>query len=218
GYEALEPSAIGTPVGGQHDKDVPLSLLATSIILLMEASLVHAQATRTWVSGVGDDANSCSRTAPCETFAGAISKTAAGGDINCTDPGGFGAVTIDRGGTFGSILAAGTNGVNINAANIVVGPAKPVDSGATTGLIGINAINMLALHLDNVMVMNFNGGSALGLRFAPSAAGAAFLNVNNSYFWSKGNAPDTGANILIQPFAPGAAAGTFTKSIPIDRG
>src|SRR5262249_26769862 len=145
-----------------------LSLLATSIILLMEASPVHAQATRTWLSGVGDDANPCSRTAPCKTFAGAVSKTAAGGEINCTDPGGFGAVTItksitiDCGGTVGSILAAGTNGVNINAANIVVVLRNLSIQGASTGLIGINAINMLALHLDNVMVMNFNGGSALG--------------------------------------------------------
>jgi len=37
-------------------------------------------------SGVGDDANPCSRTAPCKTFAGAISKTAAAGEINCLDP------------------------------------------------------------------------------------------------------------------------------------
>src|SRR6201991_3337060 len=87
------------------------------------ASLAHAQATRTWVSGVGDDANPCSRTAPCKTFAGAISKTAAGGEINCLDPGGFGTVTItksmtiDCSATLGSILASGTNGVNINDAN-----------------------------------------------------------------------------------------------------
>ncbi len=59
-------------------------------------SLAHAQASRTWVSGVGDDVNPCSRTAPCKTFAGAISKTAAGGEIDCLDPGGFGAVTITK--------------------------------------------------------------------------------------------------------------------------
>ena len=59
-------------------------------------SLAYAQATRTWVSGVGDDANPCSRTAPCKTFAGAISKTAAAGEIDCLDPGGFGAVTITK--------------------------------------------------------------------------------------------------------------------------
>src|SRR2546430_13427604 len=86
------------------------------------ASVAQAQATRTWVSGVGDDVNPCSRTAPCKTFAGAISKTAAGGEIDCLDPGGFGAVTITKnltidgtwGSGFGSILASATNGVNVN--------------------------------------------------------------------------------------------------------
>src|SRR5215212_6950494 len=84
-------------------------------------SVSHAQATRTWVSGVGDDVNPCSRTAPCKTFAGAISKTAAGGEINCLDPGGFGAVTITKNltidctGTLGGILSAGApSGVNVN--------------------------------------------------------------------------------------------------------
>src|SRR3979490_1728133 len=82
----------------------------------------QAQATRTWVSGVGDDANPCSRTAPCKTFAGAISKTAAGGEIDALDPGGFGAVTITKtitidggAGQAGGILAALTTGVIINA-------------------------------------------------------------------------------------------------------
>src|SRR5712692_8313305 len=80
------------------------------------ASLAQAQATRTWVSGVGDDANPCSRTAPCKTFAGAISKTAIGGEIDCLDPGGFGqvtitkSITIDGTGTFASILASSVNG------------------------------------------------------------------------------------------------------------
>src|SRR5438128_12568899 len=82
----------------------------------------NAQATRTWVSGVGDDLNPCSRTAPCKTWAGAISKTADGGEISALDPGGFGAVTITKGitlngdGTLASILAGSTNGVIINAA------------------------------------------------------------------------------------------------------
>src|SRR5215212_8079119 len=79
-----------------------------------------AQATRTWVSGVGDDANPCSRTAPCKTFAGAISKTANNGEISVLDPGGFGTVTITKSvtingtGTLAGILSAGTNGINVN--------------------------------------------------------------------------------------------------------
>src|SRR5437764_698645 len=96
-------------------------LLAVCLIAA-SASLVQAQATRTWVSGVGDDANPCSRTAPCKTFAGAISKTAEGGEIDVLDPGGFGAVTITKamtldgthGAGFGSILNASVPGVIIN--------------------------------------------------------------------------------------------------------
>jgi hypothetical protein len=96
-----------------------LFTLVGATILSCIASPASAQASRTWVSGVGDDVNPCSRTAPCKTFAGAISKTATNGEINCLDPGGFGAVTITKSitidchGTFGSILSAGTNGINV---------------------------------------------------------------------------------------------------------
>src|SRR6266511_3066555 len=95
-------------------------VLFVSTILTL-TSLSHAQATRTWVSGVGDDVNPCSRTAPCKTFAGAISKTASPGIINCLDPGGFGAVTItkeiqiDCTGTLGSVLSSGVQGIIVNA-------------------------------------------------------------------------------------------------------
>src|SRR5262245_8204893 len=105
-----------------------LAAVAACATLLSTATLAHAQATRTWVSGVGDDANPCSRTAPCKTFAGTISKTAAGGEINTLDPGGFGTVTITKSITIdgtaglGGVLASGTNGIVVNAtgANDVV--------------------------------------------------------------------------------------------------
>ncbi len=91
-----------------------LSLFGLCAIVSLPTTSAHAQATRTWVSGVGDDANPCSRTAPCKTFAGAISKTANGGEIDCLDPGGFGAVTITKSmtidctGVSGGILNAGS--------------------------------------------------------------------------------------------------------------
>src|SRR3954466_3249056 len=90
---------------------------------MLAAAPANAQATRTWVSGVGDDANPCSRTAPCKTFAGAISKTAPAGEINVLDPGGFGAVTITKSITISSegfeagVLVSGTNGIIVNAGN-----------------------------------------------------------------------------------------------------
>ncbi|MEO7273149.1 MAG: hypothetical protein ABIX28_21140, partial [Vicinamibacterales bacterium] len=72
------------------------SAFAFGACLFLGSSIASAQATRTWVSGVGDDANPCSRTAPCKTFAGAISKTASGGEIDALDPGGYGGVTITK--------------------------------------------------------------------------------------------------------------------------
>src|SRR2546426_6768037 len=93
-----------------------LKILIVLCFTFAFCSLAQAQATRTWVSGVGDDANPCSRTAPCKTFAGAISKTFIGGEIDALDPGGFGAVTItksitiDGAGTLASILSSGVNG------------------------------------------------------------------------------------------------------------
>ena len=98
-----------------------LRVLGVPIFIFSASILAQAQATRTWVSGVGDDVNPCSRTAPCKTFAGAISKTAAGGEINCLDPGGFGAVTITKSMTIdckqvtGGILASLTTGIIIIA-------------------------------------------------------------------------------------------------------
>lgn len=95
---------------------------AVAVCVCAMSSAAQAQATRTWVSGLGDDANPCSRTAPCKTFAGAYSRTAAGGEIDAIDPGGYGtisighALTIDGGGgQVASILATGTTGVNVNA-------------------------------------------------------------------------------------------------------
>src|SRR5437773_5892518 len=98
-----------------------MKTLAVVIFTLAFVSLAQAQATRTWVSGVGDDANPCSRTAPCKTFAGAISKTATCGEINAMDDGGFGAVTItkcitiDGGSHIAGVLVSGTNGIIVNA-------------------------------------------------------------------------------------------------------
>src|ERR1700682_3750278 len=96
------------------------AFFAVAMCFCAMTSAAQAQATRTWVSGVGDDANPCSRTAPCKTFAGAISKTAAGGEIDALDPGGFGTLTITKaitidggGGQVASVLASGTAGFTV---------------------------------------------------------------------------------------------------------
>src|SRR5262245_19993804 len=194
-----------------------VTFAATLLVLALQAVPARAQATRTWVSGVGDDANPCSRTAPCKTFAGAISKTAPNGEIDCLDPGGFGAVTItksitiDCGGTFGSVLAAGTNGFNINGANITVNLRNLSINGIGNGLIGVNFISGNSLTLTNVTIMNFNGGSAIGVLFAPNAANT-ILEVNNCVITSNGIAPTTGGGIVVQPAVGGNAVVVISDS------
>ncbi|HEX9084422.1 MAG TPA: right-handed parallel beta-helix repeat-containing protein [Gemmatimonadaceae bacterium] len=169
------------------------------------SSVAYGQATRTWVSGVGDDANPCSRTAPCKTFAGAISKTAAGGIIDALDPGGFGAltitkpITIEGQGTLASVLASsGVQGIVIN---IVVGsttlPRVVVlrdllinGTGPTLGTNGINFIAGDALVLDRVDIENFTNN---GILFQPGGGGTAHLDVRDSHV------AGTGGGILVVP-------------------
>jgi len=153
------------------------------------ASPAWSQATRTWVSGVGDDVNPCSRTAPCKTFAGAISKTAAGGEINVIDPGGFGTVTITKSitidglGPMSSLLNVGANGVTINAAGAVVNLRNLTINGAnsTTG----NCIRIVAaseVNIDNVVCENQGGTGTNGRGVAIETSAAVEVNIQNSRF------------------------------------
>jgi hypothetical protein len=144
-----------------------VNLLALVVLTLGITSIANAQATRTWVSGVGDDANPCSRTAPCKTFAGAISKTAAGGEISVLDPGGFGAITITKAitingdGTLAGILSSGVSGVIVNAgANDVVYLRNLSINGAGTGLNGVRWLAGKALHVENCNISGFGNNSA----------------------------------------------------------
>jgi hypothetical protein len=156
--------------------------LAVCLLLLVGSSIAHAQATRTWVSGVGDDVNPCSRTAPCKTFAGAISKTAACGEISVLDPGGFGGVTITKSltingeGTLAGILAAGTWGVTVNAGasdNIYL---KNLDiNGACTGIDGIRFLAGNSVIVEKCRIWAFTN---FGINVNKTAGG--FLSVTTS--------------------------------------
>ncbi len=133
-----------------------------ALTLSVWSGQADAQATRTWVSGVGDDANPCSRTAPCRTFAGAISKTAASGEIDVLDPGAYGAVTITKsiainGTPFqAGVLVAGTNGVIINAAATDTVILRGIDFvGVGTGLSAVNILAAKEVVLQNLRISDF---------------------------------------------------------------
>lgn len=146
-----------------------LSALAVFAVCVFFAPLAHAQATRTWVSGVGDDANPCSRTAPCKTFAGAISRTAAGGEINCLDPGGFGGVTITKAltidcvHTVGGVLASLTNGIIVNAGLTDRIVLRGLDiHGVGNGFDGIKFIAGGSLHVEDSVISGMQNGINIG--------------------------------------------------------
>ena len=159
-----------------------LQLFAVLVFTCAFASLANAQATRTWVSGVGDDANPCSRTAPCKTFAGAISKTANCGEIDALDPGGFGAVTItksitiDGTGTLAGILASLTTGVIVNAtATDVITIRGLTINGACNGIRGMNILQAKAVNVEDCVIFRFAGDGILS-----SDNNGLKLNVRNT--------------------------------------
>ncbi len=204
-------------------------LLAIATTVLLSPVLSPAQATRTWVSGVGDDANPGSRTAPCKTFAGAISKTAANGVIDVLDPGGFGAVTITKGITIegdaaeGGVLVSGTHGIVIAA-----GPSDVVIlrnltfEGLESGLSGISIQSAGAVHIENCRI---NGFITSGIDL--------INNVSNAQLYVKDTTIHncTPAGINLEPSAPstvllervnvtdsanGIAAAANTRSVVVD--
>lgn len=168
-----------------------------------------AQATRTWVSGVGDDVNPCSRTAPCKTFAGAISKTAANGTINVLDPGAYGTVTITKSitieaaGDFAGVLHSGTSGIIVNAAvtDTVTVRGITFDGNGTNGLNGINFLQGRTLLLEHVEFANTGGN---GVSFTPSSA--ATLSMHDVSISRAGQTSTTAGGILVAPTGTGSAA------------
>jgi hypothetical protein len=189
------------------------TLLASLVLCLLAVpNAAQAQATRTWVSGVGDDANPCSRTAPCKTFAGAISKTATAGEINCLDPGGFGALTITK--AISIICQAGTAGVLVSGTNGIVVAAGATDKVYLHGLDfeglapnsgpGLSGVLIDSAGIVTIEDCIIKGFSVAGINLDNSSSGVA-LNVIGTTI-----ADNTGEGILIKP------SGTGTTRVMID--
>jgi Right handed beta helix region len=184
---------------------------APLLMLTLASTAAHAQATRTWVSGVGDDVNPCSRTAPCKTFAGAISKTAAFGQINVLDPGAFGAltitksITVDASGSFAGVLATlASSGIIVNATgtDVVILRGLTID-GANTGGNGIRVLAVGTLHIENCVI---NGFAQKGIDVEPTTAVQLFIN--NTVIRDNQNAAN-GGGILIKPSGAGSVKATI---------
>ena len=163
-------------------------VFAIAGICLLAPTAANAQATRTWVSGTGDDANPCSRTAPCKTFAGAYSKTAVAGEINCIDAGGYGALTIGHSiavkcdNTEAGVLVSGTNGIVVNAGASDVIWLSGIDfEGLGPSALSLNGIDILAagvVTVQNCVMRGFgstNGSDGNGILMANSGTTKLFV-------------------------------------------
>jgi len=181
-----------------------LGLLGMLVVAGLAVAPAHAQATRTWVSGVGDDANPCSRTAPCKTWAGAISKTAPGGEMDALDPGGFGALTITKsitldggGGQVASVLVAGTNGITVAAASndVVILRNLRLDGllgNGSSGSPGLNGVSILSAAEVTIQNCDIFGFDTTGVGATPSG-GTVMVKIQGSTM------TNNAAGLLVQP-------------------
>jgi len=198
-------------------KRIALILAAMAGSVLMFSTPASAQATRTWVSGVGDDATPCSRTAPCKTFAGTISKTATGREINSIDPGGFGAVPITKsiqivcdGIQQAGILVSGTNGVVINApTNSVIILSGLYFDGLGTGINGVQIIQAGTVTIRNSVITGFSG---FGVNIA-AIGQPVNLVLNNMMITNNGTSANANSGgVFVQPAAGVTAMVTIANT------
>ena len=202
-------------------------ILTAAIFALTWGAPVQAQAIRTWVSGVGDDANPCSRTAPCKTFPGAIPKTAAGGEIDVLDPGSFGNATITKSmtidGSGGSIAGATTsmvNGFTVNdsGAGTAVVTIRNVSifgegfntAGTPPGVRGIGFSSGAALYVQHCFIREFRDATnGTGISFTPSTNSKLF--VDDSDITGNGTL-GTDGGIVVKPTGSASAFVVVTRS------
>jgi hypothetical protein len=182
------------------------AFLGALFVVGLATAPAHAQATRTWISGVGDDVNPCSRTAPCKTWPGAISKTAAGGEIDALDPGGFGTVTITKaitldggGGQVASILAApGVNGVNVSAGATDVVILRNLRINGAGGTTGVQANTAARVIIEKCDIFGF---STAGVSATPSAGNTMQVKIQETTINNNGTGvsskPTGGATVNI---------------------
>ena len=146
-------------------------LIATVLVALVWTTQSRAQAVRTYVAVAGNDVNDCTFGTPCRTFAGAVPKTAPGGEITALDSGTYGAVTVDRALTLqaapGAHVALG-DGRSFSAVTISVGASDVVVlrrlhvSGSGSTQRGIYFSGGWKLHIEGCVVTGFPDA---GIRF-----------------------------------------------------
>jgi hypothetical protein len=154
---------------------------------LLHPTVAEATAVRTWVSGVGNDANPCTRASPCATLAAAYANTASGGEIDVLDRGNYGSLTIGQAIT---IANDGTGTATIAPIFINAGPSDAVvlrglnltPLGGGSFIAGVAFRAGGSLLVDHCVIRDF--ASTPGIAFWPSRVSS--LWVKDTLFFNDG--------------------------------
>ena len=185
--------------------------LAAVTVSLLAAEPAQA-IPQTFVSGAGAGV-ACTRAAPCATFQAAHDVTDAGGQITCLDSGTFAgasivtinkSITIDCGGSVGTVFASGAQGFLINTAGVIVRLRNLMINGGGGSSTGIRFTNGAALFVENCVITNFTDTNARGISFAPTS-GTPKLFVSDTTI-TNNNEPSTGLGIAIEIVPSGATS------------
>lgn len=145
------------------------SLFGPTLIAMFFASSAAGQVQRTFVSGLGNDGNPCSRTAPCRTFGQAIMQTSGGGEVIVLDSAGYGTFAISKAisitappGVYAGISSFSGHGITIDAGSTdtVILRGLTLSSQGSNG-DGIKFNTGGTLHVENCVVNGFTGGTAV---------------------------------------------------------
>jgi hypothetical protein len=168
------------------------------------------------VASNGNNANTCSRAAPCAALQTAHDKTSAGGEVNCVDSGDFGSVlinrsiTIDCGGAFAGdssspfVFKIDAPGASVRLRNLSMNGVN------SFGATGIDFVNGASLFVENCTIVGFRITPGIGIKFTPPAGVAAKLFISDSVVNDNGLAAG-GGGIIIQPAGSGTARVVLTR-------
>jgi hypothetical protein len=184
-------------------------ILLTAALLFLAGGTAQATISHTWVSSTGSDTNACTRSAPCGTFAGALAKTSAGGEIDVADAGDYGPVTISQAvsieavGVLATIQVTSGNAITITAgANDTVVLRGLTLDGQGTASDGIRFSMGGALYVENSRIHRFT----TGIDFLPT--GDSKLFVTDTIVRNNGSG-GTGCGVLIQAGGLGFATASI---------
>jgi hypothetical protein len=141
-----------------------IAAVAGASMMALACDSAWALSQRTFVASDGNDANPCSRIAPCRAFSAAMVQTSSGGEVVVLDSAGYGPVTINKSvsiiapeGVHAGITVTSGAGVTVggSALRVVLRGLSIGGQGGSTG-IAVSAINS-EVHVERPVISGLVG-------------------------------------------------------------